>query len=94
MEKLCADTSEYWHKKLHEVEEPIKEQWQKDGVIVNKMSPGDAAVIREAGQKAQDTFINKLESQGLPARKTWDYFRSRVVYYEKEIKEKGYPWER
>jgi len=35
LQKLCFDTAEYWHKKLHEVEAPIKEKWQKAGVICN-----------------------------------------------------------
>jgi len=94
IKQLCFDTTEYWTKKLHEVEAPIKVKWEKAGVICNEMSPEDDAIMRAAGQKAQDAFIKKLESQGHPARKTWDYFRSRVAHYEKEVKEKGYPWER
>jgi hypothetical protein len=61
---------------------------------MNNLSPKDTEISIEAARKAQEIFLQKLESQSLPAMKTWEYFRGRAVKYEQEVKAKGYPWER
>jgi len=93
--QLNYDTGVYWAKMLYEVEEKIAEKWKtKYHIRMNSLSPEDDAISRVAGFKAQKSFLKKLESQGLAAEKTWNFFRERVVKYEKEVKEKGHPWER
>jgi len=93
--QLNYDLGDYWAKSLYDVEGKIWKKWRdKYGLIMNELSPEDTKLSIEAGKKAQESFLRKLESQGLPAQKTWTYFRSRVIKYEKEVKEKGHPWER
>jgi TRAP-type transport system periplasmic protein len=93
--KLNYDLGTYWAEQLYTEEAKIKTAWRdKHGVIVNELSPEDMKLSADATKKAQDMFIAKLESQKLPARKVWDYFRGQVVKYENEVKEKGYPWKR
>jgi C4-dicarboxylate-binding protein DctP len=94
LHRLDYDLGEYWAKQLYEVEDKIKKEWKKKGVIMNELSPEDSKISKEAVLKAQEKFLSKLESQGLPAKKVWDYFRGQVVKYEKEVKEKGHPWKR
>ena len=92
--QLNYDMGVYWAKSLYEVEGQIAKKWQtKYGIKFNKLSPSDEALSEAAGKKAQDDFLKNLESKGLHPRETWDFFRARVVKYQKEVKEKGYPWE-
>lgn len=71
------------------------EKWKAQyGVTIQKLSPQEDKIAREAGKKAQEWFLNKQESDGHPARKVWDYFQKSQAKYEQEIKTKGYPWER
>jgi TRAP-type C4-dicarboxylate transport system substrate-binding protein len=95
LNQLNYDLGEYWAEQLYAVESDIKKKWkEKYGVVVNDLSPEDQKISDDAAKKAQEIFITRIESQGLPARKVWDYFRAQVVKYEKEVEEKGYPWKR
>jgi TRAP-type C4-dicarboxylate transport system substrate-binding protein len=95
LDQLNYDLGNHWAKALYEVEAPIRSKWREKGLIMNELSPEELKISQEAGRKAQEEFLSKLESQGhSQARTVWNHFRSKVVEYEKEVAEKGYPWER
>jgi TRAP-type C4-dicarboxylate transport system substrate-binding protein len=92
--QLNYDLGDYWAKSLYKVEAEIWDKWGQRGIIMGVLSPEDLKISEDAGYKAQKDFMKKLESQGQPAGKVWDYFRGQVVTYEKEVDEKGHPWEK
>ncbi len=95
MDELDYEMAAYWAKSLYEVEAKIRDKWKdKYGILMNEISPEQLQVSNAAAEKADQTFIKNLESKGLPAEKVWDYFRGRVVEYQKEVKAKGHPWDR
>jgi len=95
LDQLNYDMGDYWAKSLYEVEGKIWDKWKNEyGIIMNELSDADVKISYKAGIDAQESFLKKLESQGLPARNTWKYFRSRVIKYQDEVKAKGYPWAR
>lgn len=91
--QLNYEIAAHWAQALDKIEPKIAEKWKNKGIIMNKLSPADMKISLAAAKKAQESFLNKLESEGLPARRVWKYFRSRVIKYQTEVKEKGYPWE-
>ena len=75
-------------------EKEAKIKWEKKGVTFSKLSEEDAKFARESAQSARQDFIEKQESDGHPARATWEFFSKQRQKYDDELKAKGYPWER
>jgi TRAP-type C4-dicarboxylate transport system substrate-binding protein len=95
IDQLNYDMGDYWAKSLYEDEAKIEEKWKtKYGILFNEISGQNKVISDGAAEKADETFIGKMEAQKLPAKKVWSYFRNQVVKYEAEVKAKGRPWER
>ncbi|MCB2190484.1 MAG: TRAP transporter substrate-binding protein DctP [Deltaproteobacteria bacterium] len=95
MMKLRADYAAHYAEQLMALESNIIKKWkEKYGVRIQPLSPSDAKLSEEAGLKAQEYFLKKQESTGHPARKVWDYFQKRQEFYENQVKQQGYPWQK
>jgi TRAP-type C4-dicarboxylate transport system substrate-binding protein len=93
--KVREEYAARFAEELYKLESGFMEKWKtKHGVTIQKLSPEEDRIAREAGRKAQEWFLDKQEAGGHPARKVWDYFQKSQRKYEEEIKTKGYPWER
>lgn len=95
MMKLREDYAARYAQQLIQLETGILKKWkEKHGIRVQPLSPSDAKLSEEAGLKAQEYFLQKQEAAGHPARKVWEYYNKRREFYENQVKQQGYPWQK
>lgn len=93
--KLRDDYASRYAEQLMVLEANIIKKWkEKYHIRVQPLSAKDAKISEAAGKAAQEYFLNKQEAAGHPARKVWDYYNQRRKYYENQVKQHGYPWEK
>lgn len=81
--------------KLIESESALMKRMEKvDGVHFSKPSPEADATYQTACKAVRDAWFKKWDSKGKRTKEVYDQFVAAVAKYEKEVKEKGYPWKR
>ena len=58
------------------------------------MSPEVQAAYIKAGDAFDADWFNKWDSQGKNTKVVYEQIKKSVAKWEKELKEKGYPWKR
>lgn len=67
---------------------------EEKGVTFHKLSTEQLQMWKKLAQPAKEAWVKDKESKGLPGKETQDRFLAITNRLEKEIAEKGYPWER
>ena len=89
IQKLNEDVGMRYPKELTELESTIASRWAKEnGVTIRHPSPEEKKAISEAAEKARESYFQKQEAAGHPARKVWDYYRSVFKKYEDQAAKK------
>jgi len=89
IQKLNEDYAVRYAKELTDVESTIASKWAKEyGVTIRYFSPEDYKMMTEAAEKARESFFQKQEANGHPARKVWDYYRKALKKYEDQAAKK------
>jgi len=89
IQKLNEDAGVRYAKDLADIDSTIASRWAKEnGVTIRYPSPEEEKAIREAAEKARESYFQKQEAAGHPARKVWDYYRTAFKKYEDQAAKK------
>jgi TRAP-type C4-dicarboxylate transport system substrate-binding protein len=89
IQKLNEEAGVHYAKNLQEVDSTIASRWTKEnGVTIRYPSPEEEKTIRDASEKARESYFQKQEAGGQPVRKVWDYYRTAYKKYEDLAKKK------
>jgi len=78
-----------------EAEEKLQQELSKKlGVIFYDMSPEVQAAYTKASDDFSEKWFEKWDSRGKKTRAVYDQLLKSVAKWDKEFKEKGYPWKR
>jgi TRAP-type C4-dicarboxylate transport system substrate-binding protein len=83
IQKLNEDAGVRYATDLGGLDSAIASRWAKEnGVSIRYPSPEEDKAIREAAEKARESYFQRQEAAGNPARKVWDYYQKAYKKYE------------
>jgi TRAP-type C4-dicarboxylate transport system substrate-binding protein len=79
-----------------ELEQGWKDQIKAmpDVNLVSFFPPETNDIVQQAFEKTKEDIFNKWDSKGAHTREVYENFLKHVDKYDKELADKGYPWER
>ena len=91
---VVHEYNDLYGKALIEEDHKARKDLKAMGVTFNYFSPEAEKNYLKGGKIAAEDWWNKWDSKGLHTKAAFEKFMQYVAKYEKELKEKGYPWQR
>jgi TRAP-type C4-dicarboxylate transport system substrate-binding protein len=91
---VARESNDRVQKALMETEKEIQKELVAMGAQFHRFSPEVDAQYLKAARAVSEEWFTKNDAKGLKTRAVFDQFMKLVAKYEKELKEKGYPWAR
>ena len=79
-------------KSLFDAEQQIRKELAASGVQFHRFSPEVDALYLKTAREVTEEWFAKNDAKGMKTRAVFEQFMKVVDKYEKELKEKGYPW--
>jgi len=93
-QEVSDEFVEYYARTLLESNKRIIESSKKKGVKYYKLSDQQKALWMKKAEPFMKKWVEEKEAKGLPGKETQALFVRLRDKYQKEIDEKGYPWDR
>jgi TRAP-type C4-dicarboxylate transport system substrate-binding protein len=92
--EVTADTNDYYARSLIETEiEAKKVMTEEYGCEFYDFDPDFCKAYEEAAALSHQEYFDKYDSEGAHTAEVWDQFVKAVAKYDKEVAEKGHPWD-
>lgn len=91
---VVHEYNDRYGKELMEEDKKARAELSAAGVKFYRFSPEAEKNYLKGGRMAAEAWWKKWDSKGLRTKAAFEKFMEYVHKYEKELKEKGYPWER
>jgi TRAP-type C4-dicarboxylate transport system substrate-binding protein len=79
-------------KDLMELEDNLRKKFEGQGMKFYNFSPDDEKSLADAGQQADQAWIQEIAGRGAPAQQTWDNFQKLNKACMDDVAARGYPW--
>jgi len=94
IKEVAREYNDYYVRLIVDAEASWIKEMEGYGAKFHKFSPEANAAFKEATKKVREAWFEKYDSKGNHTRAVYEQVDSARKKYEKEVAEKGYPWER
>jgi TRAP-type C4-dicarboxylate transport system substrate-binding protein len=92
--EVSKEYNNYYVKLIIENEEKWRRVAEKNGVTVHPFTPEENAAFEKASEAVREEWINRFKEKDKNVSTVWEQLQQLNAKYDKELAEKGYPWER
>ena len=94
IKEVASEYNDYYVQLIVEAEDSWIKEIKAAGANFHEYSPEVNDAYRAATKKALEEWFEKYDSKGNHTREVYEQVAAALRKYEKEVAEKGYPWER
>ena len=91
---VIQEYNDKYAKAIIDEDQTARKALQASGVTFSRFSPEAEKNYLKGGREAAEEWWNEWDSKGMHTKAAFEQFMGYVDKYEKEFKEKGYPWDR
>lgn len=92
--EVSREYNDYYVRSIIEAENLWIKEVKAHGANFHEFSPEASSAFEEATKKVREDWFEKYDSKGNHTRAVYEQLETALKKYEKEVADKGYPWER
>ena len=94
IKEVSSEYNDRYVRSIIDAEASWKKEMEAAGANFHKFSSEANAAFTEATKKVREAWFKKYDSKGNHTREVYGQLEVALKKYEKEVAEKGYPWQR
>lgn len=94
IKEVSKEYNDQYVRWIIEAEDSWIKEMEAAGAKLHEFSPDANAAFMEATKKVREDWFKKYDSDGNHTKEVYNQLEAALKKYEKEVAEKGYPWQR